>query len=114
MSNSLTLSGTIKLIDPIQSFPSGFQKREFVITTAEQYPQDVKFEVVKDKCATLDKYAVGQSVAVSFNCRGNEFQGKYYVSLQAWKIEAGANVAAPVAPRVADPIRDEPFDDTPF
>jgi hypothetical protein len=109
MSNSLTLSGTIKLIDPIQSFPSGFQKREFVITTAEQYPQDVKFEVLKDKCATLDKYAVGQSVAVSFNVRGNEYQGKYYVSLQAWQIEAGANVAAPVAPPVADPIADDPF-----
>ena len=97
MSNSLILSGTIKLIDTIQSFPTGFQKREFVITTAEQYPQDVKFEVVKDKCAVLDRYAVGQSVAVSFNVRGNEFRGKYYVSLQAWKIEAGANVAAPVS-----------------
>jgi hypothetical protein len=69
----------------------------------------VKFEVVKDKCATLDKYAVGQSVAVSFNVRGNEYQGKYYVSLQAWKIEAGANVAAPVATPVAEPIGDDPF-----
>ena len=109
MSNSLILSGTIKLIDPIQSFPSGFQKREFVITTSEQYPQDVKFEVVKDKCATLDKYAVGQSVAVSFNVRGNCYLDKYYVSLQAWRIEAGANVAAPVATPVAEPIGDDPF-----
>jgi hypothetical protein len=105
MSDKLTLSGTIKLIDQTQSFPSGFQKREFVITTAEQYPQDVKFEVVKDKCATLDKYAVGQSVAVSFNVRGNCYLDKHYVSLQAWKIEAGAS-DAPVAPPVADPIGD--------
>jgi hypothetical protein len=107
MSDKLTLSGTIKLIDQTQSFPSGFQKREFVITTAEQYPQDVKFEVVKDKCAVLDRYAVGQSVAVSFNCRGQEYNGKYYVNLQAWRIEAGANVAAPVATPVADPIGDD-------
>jgi hypothetical protein len=113
MSNSLTLSGTIKLIDPIQSFPSGFQKREFVITTAEQYPQDVKFEMFKDKCAVLDKYAVGQSVTVHFNVRGNEHNGKYYVSLQAWRIEAGDNVAAPVAPPVADPIGDD-SDSLPF
>jgi len=109
MSDKLTLSGTIKLIDQTQSFPSGFQKREFVITTAEQYPQDIKFEVVKDKCATLDKYAVGQHVSVSFNAKGNEWGGKFYVSLQAWRIEAGANVAAPVATPVADPIGDEPF-----
>jgi len=91
---SLQLSGTIKVIFDTETFPSGFSKREFVITTAEQYPQDVKFEVVKDKCATLDKYAVGQQVTVSLNIRGKEYSGKYYVNLQAWRIE---DEAAPVA-----------------
>jgi hypothetical protein len=101
MSNTVT--GTVKLIDQTQTFASGFQKREFVITTAEQYPQDVKFEVVKDKCDLLDRYKVGQSVTVSFNIRGNEYNGKYYVSLQAWKIEAETQAApAPVAAPVSD------------
>ncbi len=91
---SLQLSGTIKVIFDTQTFPSGFSKREFVITTAEQYPQDVKFEVVKDKTSLLDKYAEGQQVTVSFNVRGNCYQEKYFVNLQAWRIEAEA---APVA-----------------
>lgn len=69
-----------------QTFDSGFQKREFVVTTSEQYPQDIKMEFIKDKCALLDKYKVGQDVTVGFNLRGNEFNDKYYVNLQAWKI----------------------------
>jgi len=94
---SLELKGKIKLINPTETFGSGFTKREFVITTAEQYPQDVKFEVVKDKCDLLDKFAVGQEVNVHMNIRGNEYGGKYYVSLQAWKIESQAVAPSRVA-----------------
>ena len=47
MSNQIT--GVITLINPTQTFDSGFQKREFVVTTKEQYPQDLKFELLKDK-----------------------------------------------------------------
>lgn len=91
MSNQTT--GVIKLINPTQTFDSGFQKREFVVTTKEQYPQDLKFELLKDKCNVLDGYKVGQGVAVDFNIRGSEYQGKYFVSLQAWKIAASGQTA---------------------
>ena len=84
------LEGTIKVINPEQTFPSGFSKREFVVTTDDQYPQDIKLELVKDKCSMLDSYSQGQRVAVSFRLRGNEYQGKYYVNLQAFKLEAGS------------------------
>ena len=104
---SLELKGKIKLINPTQTFDSGFTKREFVITTSEQYPQDVKFEVVKDKCDTLDKYKVGQEVTVHLNIRGNEYNGKYYVSLQAWKI-AAEHSATPQPQQVAEPEDSEP------
>ena len=33
----------------LQSWDSGFTKREFVITTNEQYPQDVSWNVLKTK-----------------------------------------------------------------
>ena len=54
----LKLSGKIKLINDTQTWDSGFSKREFVITTDEQYPQDVKFEVIKDKTSLLDNFTV--------------------------------------------------------
>lgn len=82
-------SGKIKMISETQNFPSGFSKREFVVTTAhDKFPQDLKFEVVKDKCAILDKYKEGQEVQVSFDIRGNEYNGKYYVNLSCWKLES--------------------------
>jgi len=84
---SLTLTGTIKVIFQAETYPSGFTKREFVVTTKEPYPQDVKFELVKDKTAILDSFHEGQEVTVHFNLKGNEFNGKYYVSLQGWKVE---------------------------
>ena len=87
----LKLNGKVKLILDLQSWDSGFTKREFVITTNEQYPQDVKLECIKDKTSLLDGLAEGDEVEVSFNVRGNEYNGKYYVNLQAWRIE---NVSA--------------------
>lgn len=84
--SELKLKGKIKLINETQTWDSGFSKREFVITTPEQYPQDIKLEVVKDKCNVLENYAIGDDVDVSFNIRGNEYNGNYYVNLQAWKI----------------------------
>jgi hypothetical protein len=84
-------AGKIKVIYDTQSFASGFSKREFVVTTAaDKYPQDLKFEVVKDKCQLLDGYKVGQDVTVNFDIRGNEYNGKYYVNLSAWKIQGGS------------------------
>jgi single-strand DNA-binding protein len=79
--------GSIKAIFPVMTFKNDFTKREFVVTTeADKYPQDLKFELVKDKCAQLDKYQVGQRVKVEFDLRGSEYQGKYYVNLSAWRL----------------------------
>ena len=86
MSNSYELEGNIKVIMDTQTFDSGFSKREFVVTTEEDYPQDVKFEVIKDNVGLLDDYAEGQSVKVNFNLKGNEYNDRYFVNLQAWKI----------------------------
>ena len=84
----LKLEGKIKVIFDKQTFDSGFEKREVVVTTAEEYPQDVKFELYKEKCDTLNDFKVGQDVTVLFNLRGNEYNGKYFVNLNAWKIES--------------------------
>jgi hypothetical protein len=115
--------GTLKWIGDLQTFPSGFTKREFVVTTAhDKYPQDLKFEIVKDKCPVLDTFAVGHSVQVNFDIRGNEYNGKYYVNLSCWKIQAseGGGAAAPSGggaatassePASSDLRREDDFDD---
>ncbi|WP_309400754.1 DUF3127 domain-containing protein [Cerasicoccus maritimus] len=88
------LSGKVKLVMDEQTFGSGFNKREFVVTTAEEkYPQDIKFETVKDKTSLLDGLKEGDDVTVSFDVRGREWKGNYYVNLNAWKIVSGAPAA---------------------
>ena len=85
--SELKTTGKIKLIGDIQTFDSGFKKLEFVITTNDQYPQDIKFEIVKEKADDFKKFnKVGDMVDVKFNLRGNEWKDKYYVSLQAWSV----------------------------
>jgi hypothetical protein len=116
---SLQITGKVKAVFDTQTFGSGFTKREFVITTSEQYPQDVKFELIKDKTGAIDAYKVGQSVTVYFNVRGNEHQGKYYVSLQAWKLEADQsappqNQSAPPAKQSAPVAVEDDNYDLPF
>jgi single-strand DNA-binding protein len=87
MSEPLKLTGKVIVIFDTQTFASGFQKREFVVETLGQYPQKIKFEAMKDGCTRLDSYQVGDELTVSYNLRGNEYQGKYYVCLQAWRLE---------------------------
>lgn len=89
----MELQGRIKHISAIQTFgANGFQKREVVITTEEQYPQFIIFEFTQDKCALLDAFRIGQLVKISFNVRGREWinpqgEAKYFNSLQGWRIE---------------------------
>ena len=80
------VKGKVKLIAETQTFDSGFTKRQLVVTTDETYPQDVAIDFVKDKCDVLNAYKTGDSVEVGINIRGSEYKGKYYVSLQGWKI----------------------------
>jgi hypothetical protein len=82
----MELAGTIKEIKGIENGNNGFQKREIILTTKEQYPQHIKFDFINDKCILLDNFKVGQEVTIGFNIRGNEYNSKYYVNLQGWKI----------------------------
>lgn len=104
---SLEVKGTLKHVFEKQTFPSGFEKREFVVTTKEQYPQDLKIELVKDKCRLIDSYVNGQELVAHVNLRGSEYQGKYFVSLQAWKLEA--DQSAPPQPAPVEDGLDLPF-----
>ena len=57
----MELQGTVKKIFEIQSFPSGFQKREMVILTQEQYPQPISIEFLSEKISLLDHISEGES-----------------------------------------------------
>ena len=88
----MKVQGIIKLNKPTQTFDSGFRKRELVITTKEQYPQDLLIEFLQDKVDLLDTYSKGDLVEISINLRGREWvnpqgEAKYFNSIVGWRIE---------------------------
>ncbi len=97
------IKGTIKTIEPTQVINEKFKKREFVINeSSSQYPQVLPFECTQDKCDMLDQFQVGQEVKITFNLRGREWtnpqnETKYFLNLNAWKIEPVGAVTAPNA-----------------
>jgi len=87
-----------------------WQKLSFILETTEEYNNLYCFDVFGDeKVEQFLKFnKVGQEVDVSFNVQTNEYKGKYYTSLQSWKIfKAEAGEATPE-------VAQEEADDLPF
>ena len=113
------ITGTVKKVFEEQTFGSGFNKREFVLTIESgKFPQDIKFECVKDKVALVAALKPGTKAKVFFDLRGREWKESYFVNLNAWKIEQIGST--PDAPADADgaPLPEEPGqpvdEDVPF
>jgi hypothetical protein len=89
----MEIQGRIKVIfAPETVGQNGFQKRDLVITTDGQYPQDIIIQFTQQRCDLLDSLQVGQNVKVYINIRGREWtnpQGetKYFNTIEGWKIE---------------------------
>ena len=105
------VSGKIIKILPGESKSATFQTREFVIEIPDgNYTQIVKFQLTQDRCGLVDAFKEGDSVKVSFNLRGREWQGKYFTNLDAWRIDAESGGAASgPAPSKNDPFGDVVF-----
>ena len=89
----MEIQGQIKVIFATETVGlNGFQKRDLVITTDGQYPQDIIIQFAQGNCALLDNLRIGQIVKIHFNLQGREWisqQGdiKYFNTVVGWKIE---------------------------
>lgn len=89
----MEIQGRVKLVGETQTFgASGFQRRDLVIITEEQYPQTVLIEFHQANCSLLDNVKENQWVRVTFFLRGREWtspQGevRYFNSLVGSRIE---------------------------
>ena len=123
----MNISGKIKLIGETKEYGSnGFRKRELVVTTQEQYPQNILVEFIQDKCEILNSYQVGEIVKIDINIRGREWTNKdnelkYFNSIQGWrieKIEEGYDAQLPPIPTKEELSSDQQSskepDDLPF
>ena len=89
----MEIQGRIKTIFATETVgQNGFQKRDLVITTDGQYPQDIIIQFAQGNCALFDNLQIGQIVKIHFNLQGREWTSpkgevKYFNTVVGWKIE---------------------------
>ena len=114
----MKVEGNIKVINDTVQVSEKFAKREVVVTTNDQYPQEILVQFTQDKCGVLDSYKVGENVSIDINLRGRSWlspQGetKYFNTIEGWKIERAVGEApAPLPTGLSTMANDE--SDLPF
>lgn len=88
----MNLQGVITNICEVQKVTSKndkeWQKLTFAIEVKDgDYTNTIAFEIFGEDKVKEFKNKVGDEVDVNFNIRSNEWNGKYFTSLGAWKIE---------------------------
>ena len=69
----MEITGKVVKLKPIETFQSGFQKRTVVVKTAEQYPQELPIDFLKDAVDKLVDISEGSNVKVGVNLKGNKY-----------------------------------------
>ncbi len=74
-----------------------WRSQDYVLETGDQYPKKVCFNLFNDK---IDQFpiAIDDQVTVSFDIESREYNGRWYTTVRAWKIDknAGQASASPV------------------
>jgi len=92
---SLQVSGLLKKVLPLEQgltkAGAEWQKQSFIVANNDGYEgkeQIFCFEVFgEEKVQNFNKFnKEGDAVTVDFNISTNEWQGKYFTSLQSWKV----------------------------
>lgn len=83
------ISGQIIAVLPTRSGTSAkgtaWSSQTAVITTIEQYPKKVAFDVMGDKIAQFN-LQVGEYVTVSYDIDAHEYQGRWFNAVRAWNV----------------------------
>jgi hypothetical protein len=86
------VTGEIYKINDIQSYPSGFRLREFVLLDESYNPQPLQFKILQDKVDALDVFKEGDRVRIVFELKGKfgegQWAGRIFTNLEALSVEA--------------------------
>ena len=98
---------------------TAWQVNGYVIETDEHYPKKVAFDVFgADKAAEYNIQS-GETLRVYFDIDAREYQGKWFNSVRAWKVERPGNgqTTQPTQPETVFTQQQQPqqqSDDLPF
>lgn len=63
--------------------------QSFVIETHEQYPKRCVFDVFGEDRLREFNIQAGEELVVSFDIDAHEYQGRWYNSVRAWRVQRG-------------------------
>ena len=95
----MEIVGKIIQVLPLQSGTSSrtgnsWQVQSYVLETQEQYPRKVCFEIFGEDKIKNNPCNIDDLVTVSFDIESREFNGRWYTSIRAWRVQQGDQTAA--------------------
>ncbi|MGN0235652.1 MAG: DUF3127 domain-containing protein [Paludibacteraceae bacterium] len=106
----MDIVGKIIQVLPLQSGTSSrtgnsWQVQSYVLETQEQYPRKVCFEIFGEERIKNNPCNIDDLVTVSFDIESREFNGRWYTSIRAWRVQQGDQTAAqPAAAQTVPPV----------
>ena len=106
-----------------------WKKQEYILETHDQYPRKVCFQIFGADRIAQAAIQPGEELTVFFDIDSREYQGRWFTSINAWKVERPAPAApagvtpdnfapasAPTATQTSAPDFGpaNPIDDLPF
>lgn len=74
--------GTLKEVQEVITFDSGFQKQTVILETEDKYDNLIPLQVLKDNVGTFDAIELGTRIKLNAYLGGREWNGKYFLDLK--------------------------------
>lgn len=123
----MELSGKIiAVLEPkggVSKTGNAWKVQEYVLETHDQYPRRMCFDVFGEDKINQFNIQIGEELTVSFDIDAREWQGRWFNSIRAWKVERvnaeqpTPTDAAPFPPPPSAPVdftAGDDKDDLPF
>ena len=78
--------------------------QSYVLETQEQYPRKVCFEIFGEERIKNNLCNIDDLVTVSFDIESREFNGRWYTSIRAWRVQQGDMTSAQSAAAAPQPV----------
>lgn len=85
--NSAIIEGIIDHIGAVEQITDKFRTRTVVVKVDGVYPKHIPVQFINTNVEKADALKLGDAVSVSCNLRGREYSGKWYLSLDAWRVD---------------------------
>lgn len=88
----MDITALVKRVEETETYGgNGFEARNLIVTTEEQFSQTIEIQFTQGRCILLDNINPGERVKVKFNLKGKEIvkdnKPKVFNRIEGWAIE---------------------------